>query len=109
MSAALTGGGHRHQYVEVQFSGMVYNVELGKRIFPVFTAGSSRYLPGTLISVTGHHVGVHVMDTNMVFCNVHPNGIPVASWFYNFYGVGQTRQNAGDEMLGPERMLGIIR
>lgn len=72
MADYLTQNGHKAQIVEITFwggRGYVWS-DIAQRT----------------ISENGTHVGV--LFNGLVFCNVHPYGLPEATWIADFHGAG---------------------
>jgi hypothetical protein len=68
-------------------------------------SGGRFLISNTIISWSGHHVGV--IYGVKVFCNVHPQGKLIADWFNDFTGVGEQFRliHPGPYPLGPTGIL----
>ena len=81
VKAALLAAGHRGQWIEL--------VGAGSRDFIVclsFDGGK------TSITETGRHVGIRVGE--LMFDNLHPDGMPLADWLRDFDADGGIKLNA---------------
>ena len=71
MEEYLKSKGERFSIITIQFSGNGY----------IWSD-----IKGKTISQNGFHTGI--LYKGIVFCNVHPTGLPQASWVSDFHGLG---------------------
>ena len=67
----LSKSGKEFQQININFSGGTYVESL---------------LYGIEVSLNGYHVGI--LYDGMVYCNIHPYGLPILAWVDDFVGAG---------------------
>ena len=92
---------HQRYFAEIWFLGPTGKGIYGAEFIHVATISGGVFDPGTVISMTGWHVGV--LFGGSIFCNVHPGGLPSNLWFADFTGPGErlTKIHPGPYPIGP--------
>ena len=72
------------EYAEIYFGMTVAEYEASEtKVKLTMTRGGGVLPNGTVIATNGYHVGIQY--NGKIYCNVHPEGLPVSDWFSNFY------------------------
>jgi len=100
MADALSSLNLQFQFAEILFSGSGRHNFVTSGIWSPSNSNES-------ISLNGYHIGVYF--NGLVFCNIHPLGLDLVSWFADFWGVGTRRIHLGPIPLGPDGMRKYVR